>query len=222
MDAISVQNHRVRGTQKRTYFTKRTTLSSLLPSPSWPTAASPRRRRRTHWEHSVDIWQPAPRALPYTALLHYTEIVWREGGRLTNWWITAPGAYTYNTRAWTRACVCRLGQLVRSFYMSPETRPFFFRRLVVVVKSSPSIQTHSHHFWPPTHKPLRLQRLQYYAILLLCPYTLLLSCCSWPPPSPRAKNVRKRVWSFVIRPFCSLPAKVTCLLFLYVHYYIHL
>jgi len=33
------------GTRKRTYFTKRSTPPSLLPSPSWPTAASPRRRR---------------------------------------------------------------------------------------------------------------------------------------------------------------------------------
>lgn len=139
------------GTRKRTYFTKRSTPLSLLPSPSWPTAASPRRRRQTRREHPLDIWQPAPRALPYAALLHYTEMVWQEGSRLTNWWITAPGAYTYNTRAWTRARVCRLGQLVRSFYMSPETRPFF--SIVVVVKSSPSIQTHSRHFRPPPIRP---------------------------------------------------------------------
>jgi len=85
---------------------------------------------------------------------HYFTTSRREDGQLTNWWITAPGAYTYNTRAWTCVCVSRLVQFVRSFYMSPETQPFFsIVVVVVVVKSSPSVQTYSRHFRPPPIRP---------------------------------------------------------------------
>jgi len=102
-------------------------------------------------------------------------------------------------------------------FIRPRRLSLFFSIVVVVVKSSPSTQTHSQHFQPspatPTHPPSMTVRAQFQCHFASASLHYYCRVTIDHHHHYAPKTFSKRIQSFVIRHYCHPQWSVACLYF---------